>query len=175
MKRGKSILQAFRLLDKNVPVHMTDSAVEIFCASNDLSEVQADYLRYKIGEECRQFKLDGTIQHTELAKQMDMCVVCPCSFNTVGKIANGISDNFVMGVISCFLGTSKPLYLVESVNEQCHNNPFYQKNKNELLKHNNIHFIHQKTFVDDSIFDGCVTVINEIKKIRKEIYDLQNS
>ncbi len=46
----------------------------------------------------------------------DVCVVAPASFNTVNKIANGISDTLAVGVVCEAIGKRQPVIIVPWMN-----------------------------------------------------------
>lgn len=41
-------------------------------------------------------KMGDQVKHIELRRNADICLVCPLSANTLGKIANGLCDNLVV-------------------------------------------------------------------------------
>ena len=72
------------------------------------------------------------IRHIDLVRWADVCVVCPADYNIVGKMANGIADDFVSSVLAAWLGCEKKLYICEAMNSMMYQGPVYQKNRNFL-------------------------------------------
>ena len=72
------------------------------------------------------------IKHIDLVRWADICVVCPADYNIVGKMANGIADDFVSSVLAAWMGCGKKLYICEAMNSMMYQGPIYQKNRNYL-------------------------------------------
>ena len=70
-------------------------------------------------------KVGHPIQHIDLVKWADTCIICPADFNIVGKMANGIADDFVSSILAAWLGSRKKLYICESMNSWMYENPAY--------------------------------------------------
>ena len=81
------------------------------------------------------------IKHIELVKWADICLVCPADYNIVGKMANGIADDFISSVLAAWLGCGKKLYIAESMNSMMYQGPVYQKNRSYLDSFNFVRFI----------------------------------
>ena len=69
------------------------------------------------------------IKHIDLVKWADICVVCPADYNVVGKMANGVADDFVSSILAAWLGCGKKLYIAESMNSMMYQGPVYQRNR----------------------------------------------
>jgi len=83
------------------------------------------------GDRCFQdmfFEHDRTI-HIDLARDTDIIVIAPATFNTIGKIASGIADNLLTAVIS---STEVPVLIFPSMNDKMWLNPINQRNINIL-------------------------------------------
>ena len=72
------------------------------------------------------------VKHIDLVRWADICVVCPADYNIVGKMANGIADDFVSSVLAAWMGCGKKLYICEAMNSMMYQGPIYQKNRNYL-------------------------------------------
>lgn len=63
------------------------------------------------------------IKHIDLVKWADVCVVCPSDYNVVGKMANGIADDFISSILAAWMGCGKKLYVAESMNSMMYQGP----------------------------------------------------
>ena len=43
------------------------------------------------------------VRHIDLVRWADICVVCPADYNIVGKMTNGIADDFVSSILALLL------------------------------------------------------------------------
>jgi len=68
---------------------------------------------------------ETSIQHVSLAQWADVCVIAPCSANTLAKIATGICDNLLTTVV-CALGQKTPVIIAPAMNEAMWQNPIVQ-------------------------------------------------
>ncbi len=75
-------------------------------------------------------KLTGSLEHIDLANynMSDLIVVYPCTANTIGKVANGISDTPVTSVLSVALGSRIPIIIAPAMHESMYVNSLIQEN-----------------------------------------------
>jgi phosphopantothenoylcysteine decarboxylase/phosphopantothenate--cysteine ligase len=75
-------------------------------------------------------KLTGGLEHIDLANynMSDVIVVYPCTANTIGKVANGISDTPVTSVLSVALGSRIPIIIAPAMHESMYLNRLIQEN-----------------------------------------------
>ncbi|KAI5450064.1 hypothetical protein NCC49_003825 [Naganishia albida] len=66
------------------------------------------------------------ILHIELRRWADIVLVCPCSANTLAKIANGLCDNVVTSVLRA-LDPITPTYLFPAMNTFMYTHPLTAK------------------------------------------------
>lgn len=71
------------------------------------------------------------VEHISLAKWADVVVLAPATANTIGKIANGIADNFLTTVVMA-LPKDKKVIFVPAMNSEMWKNEIVQKNINIL-------------------------------------------
>lgn len=71
----------------------------------------------------------------------DLVIVAPCSFNTINKIANGISDSYPLTIIQTSIGKGVPVIIAASMNYGLWNNFNTQQSISTLSKVNNINVI----------------------------------
>ncbi|MCL2675616.1 MAG: bifunctional phosphopantothenoylcysteine decarboxylase/phosphopantothenate--cysteine ligase CoaBC [Firmicutes bacterium] len=69
------------------------------------------------------------VEHISLAKKADLFVIAPCTANAIGKIANGIADDFLTTVI---MATVKPVLIAPAMNTNMLNSAAYQANEKTL-------------------------------------------
>lgn len=112
-------------------------------------------------------KVGHPVQHIDLVRWADVCVVCPADYNIVGKMANGIADDFVSSVLAAWLGCGKKLYVCESMNSMMYQGPVYQKNRTYLDSLDFVRFIEPtvKNLACGGIGIGGLADITTIKNI----------
>ena len=71
-------------------------------------------------------------QHVSLARQADVAVVCPCSMDTLAKLATGRADDVVTLVLAAVDREKTPVLLAPSMNEAMWNQPATQRNLRTL-------------------------------------------
>ncbi|MDD3296008.1 MAG: flavoprotein [Candidatus Omnitrophica bacterium] len=78
---------------------------------------------------------DMLVEHVSLAQWANLCIVAPCSANTLSKIASGICDNLLTTLI-CALEQKTKVLLVPAMNECMWQNPLIQENVKKLKSFN---------------------------------------
>ncbi len=84
-------------------------------------------------------KPTGRVEYLELAEWCDLCVVAPCTLNTMSKIAHGITDNMAMLTVHAVIGSGKPVLLVPCMNLRLWSSPATRRALEQLRDYNNIH------------------------------------
>jgi phosphopantothenoylcysteine decarboxylase/phosphopantothenate--cysteine ligase len=74
---------------------------------------------------------DAQIGHIALADLAELVVILPATANIIGKIANGIADDFLSTMV---MATRVPVLIVPSMNVNMWENPALQKNIRTLLE-----------------------------------------
>jgi phosphopantothenoylcysteine decarboxylase/phosphopantothenate--cysteine ligase len=74
---------------------------------------------------------DARIGHIALADLAEMVVILPATANIIGKIANGMADDFLSTLV---MATKAPVLIVPSMNVNMWENPALQKNIQTLLE-----------------------------------------
>ena len=112
-------------------------------------------------------KAGHPVQHIDLVRWADICVVCPADYNIVGKMANGVADDFVSSVLAAWMGCGKKLYVCEAMNSMMYQGPVYQKNRSYLDSLDFIRFIEPtvKNLACGGIGIGGLADITTIKNI----------
>ncbi len=77
------------------------------------------------------------IEHISLAQKTDAVIIAPATANIIGKIANGIADDFLSTMV---MASTVPVVLAPAMNTQMYENPIFQRNM-EVLKSHGYHFV----------------------------------
>ena len=72
------------------------------------------------------------IKHISLAKKADVCIIAPATANIIGKIANGIADDFLSTVVMAL--KDKPVFIAPAMNTNMYENPIVQENIEKLKR-----------------------------------------
>lgn len=107
------------------------------------------------------------VKHIDLVRWADICVVCPADYNIVGKMANGIADDFVSSVLAAWMGCGKKLYVCEAMNSMMYQGPVYQKNRSYLDSLDFVRFVEPtvKNLACAGIGIGGLADIGTVKNI----------
>jgi phosphopantothenoylcysteine decarboxylase/phosphopantothenate--cysteine ligase len=84
---------------------------------------------------------EAQIGHVALADLAELIVILPATANIIGKIANGIADDFLSTMV---MASRAPVLVVPSMNVNMWENPAVQKNM-EVLLERGIHFVEPGT------------------------------
>lgn len=108
--------------------HITVIATE--AAMHFLNTNNIKNIKYKIFEKDKYFKGDDS-DHISIAKNTDLTLIYPATYDFINKFANGIADNYALLYLTA---TRKPIYIFEAMNTRMLNNPIYIHNKKNLKK-----------------------------------------
>ena len=81
-------------------------------------------------------ELSGRVEHVSLCGidgEASLLLVCPCTSNTLSKIACGIEDTPVTTMAATALGSGTPIVMVPAMHLAMYQNPFVKENKKKLL------------------------------------------
>jgi len=96
---------------------------------------------------------------------LDILVIAPCTGNTLGKLANGITDTTVTMAAKAHLRNNKPVVIAVSTNDGLAANA---KNLGLLLNTKNIFFV---PFGQDDPFKKCNSLVADYSKILDTILE----
>lgn len=115
-------------------------------------------------------KLTGSLEHIDLANysMSDLIVVYPCTANTIGKVANGISDTPVTSVLSVALGSRIPIIIAPAMHESMYANCLIQENI-QRVKDQGVDFL------QPIITEGKAKVVSPEQILKSIISKLINS
>lgn len=111
----------------NVDVIMTESALK-FVTPLSFQSLTKNKVYTDMFEEIT----PSEITHISLAKKTDICIIAPASANMIGKIANGISDDFLSTVVMAI--REKPVFIAPAMNTNMYENPIVQENIGKLKR-----------------------------------------
>ncbi|MBN3040539.1 MAG: phosphopantothenoylcysteine decarboxylase [Candidatus Omnitrophica bacterium] len=112
----------------SVKVIMTEAATK-FVTPLTFSALTQNKVHLDMFEEVK----DEPVKHICLAQWASLCLIAPCSANTLSKIALGICDNLLTTVV-CALPKETKVYLAPAMNDCMWSNPLIQDNINKLEK-----------------------------------------
>ena len=115
-------------------------------------------------------KLTASLEHIDLANynMSDLIVVYPCTANTIGKVANGISDTPVTSVLSVALGSRIPIIIAPAMHESMYMNTLIQENI-QRVKDQGVDFL------QPIITEGKAKVVSPEQMLKSIISKLINS
>ncbi|NCN64476.1 MAG: hypothetical protein GW779_01400 [Candidatus Altiarchaeum hamiconexum] len=110
-------------------------------------------------------KISGSVEHVYFCGVngiADLLLICPCTANTISKIACGIDDTSVTTFATTALGSKKKIVIVPAMHISMYHNPFVAENV-EKLKKQGVKFIEK--FEENKV---KFPDIDEIVRIVKE-------
>ena len=109
-------------------------------AALDFIDVQE--LESQTGHPVRtEYQTSGTAASGRSLPKADAIIVAPATYNTVNKWANGISDNFALGILAEAVGLHIPLVVLPFVNSALAAHPTFRRSV-ALLRDTGIDVIH---------------------------------
>jgi len=119
------LVRDFIKLGAEVKVIMTEKATD-FVTPLTLSTLSKNPVHFELND------TDGNwTNHVELGIWADIMLVAPATANTIAKMANGMSDNFVM---TSFLSAKCPVYIAPAMDLDMYKNKATQDNLKKLIE-----------------------------------------
>lgn len=166
-----SVLQRLKTAGYDIMPIMSDVVY-----STDTRFGTCEYFKNKAREICNN-EIVHTIKEAEpFGPQMplDALVVCPCTGNTLAKIANGVTDTPVCMAVKAHLRSDRPLLIALASNDAISAN---LKNISALLMRKNIFFVPMlqddpvnkphSLVADFSLVERALEAAKEGKQLRK--------
>jgi dipicolinate synthase subunit B len=124
--------------------------------SSDTRFGNCEDLRNKVSQICGKEIVHTIIDAEPLGPQisLDALVICPCTGNTLGKLANGITDTSVTMAAKAHLRNEKPLIIAVSTNDALGASA---KNIGALLNCKNIFFVPFKQDMPEKKHNSCIS------------------
>lgn len=118
----KAVEVVSRLIKLGAEVHviMTEAATR-FVTPLTFREISGQPVYTTMWEEPKTWN----VEHIALARRADLFVIAPATANIIGKIANGIADDFLSTTV---MATPAPVLLVPAMNTNMYLNPATQAN-----------------------------------------------
>lgn len=135
--KAADIISRLKKLGHNVDVVLTESGSKIITPVT-LQTLSKNKVYMDMFEEIT----PSEVKHIALADKADLVLIAPATANIIGKIANGIADDFLSTVVMA-AASRKPVYIAPAMNTNMYENPIVQRNI-ETLKSYGYHFIEPK-------------------------------
>lgn len=113
------------------------------------------------------------VEHIEIAKRADLCLIAPATANTIAKLANGVADNLLT---STLLAYTKDTFVAIAMNTNMLNNIATVNNVNILKKrgfkfiNSNVGYLACNTYGDGRLAEP-IEIVEEIDRyfIKKDL------
>ena len=105
------------------------------------------------------------VKHISLAEKADLMLIAPATANIIGKIANGIADDFLSTVVMAAANTTT-VYIAPAMNTNMYENPIVQANI-EKLRSYGYRFIEPKEslLACGTVGKGALADVDDIIKV----------
>ena len=105
------------------------------------------------------------VKHISLAEKADLMLIAPATANIIGKIANGIADDFLSTVVMAAANTT-PVYIAPAMNTNMYENPIVQANI-EKLRSYGYRFVEPKEslLACGTVGTGALADVDDIIKV----------
>ena len=105
------------------------------------------------------------VKHISLAEKADLVLIAPATASIIGKIANGIADDFLSTVVMAAANTT-PVYIAPAMNTNMYENPIVQANI-EKLRSYGYRFIEPKEslLACGTVGKGALADVDDIIKV----------
>jgi len=97
------------------------------------------------------------------SKKLDILIIAPCTGNTLGKMANAITDTSVLMAAKAHLRNNRPVVIAASTNDALSGNA---KNIGLLLNTKNIYFVPMK---QDNPIEKERSLVADFSKLRETV------
>lgn len=122
--KAVDLVSRLRKLNANVYVVMTEHA-KAFVTPLTFQSMSQNYVVHDMFEEPKTWD----VEHIALAKKADLFVVAPATANVIGKVANGIADDFLTTTL---MATPATVVFAPAMNTNMYANPITQRNIESL-------------------------------------------
>ena len=124
--KAADIISRLKKLGHNIDVILTESGSKIITPLT-LQTLSKNKVYMDMFEEIT----PKEVKHISLAEKADLMLIAPATANIIGKIANGIADDFLSTVVMAAANTT-PVYIAPAMNTNMYENPIVQANIEKL-------------------------------------------
>ena len=89
------------------------------------------------GSEQQEANVESAIEHIAVAQSIDLLVIAPATANCLGKLANGVADDFLT---TLYLATTAPMVVAPAMNVNMWEHPATRENV-ERLRRRGVHIV----------------------------------
>ncbi len=160
LKNSVSTLKELRSDGHNITPIMSEIVFK-----SDTRFYACEDLKKEVTEICQNKIIDSVVTAEPIGpkKLFDVLVVCPCTGNTLAKIANGITDTSVTMAVKAHLRNKKPVVLAIATNDAL---AASAKNIGLLLNTKNIFFV---PFAQDDPTNKNNSLISDFSLLKETI------
>ncbi|MCK5039525.1 MAG: bifunctional phosphopantothenoylcysteine decarboxylase/phosphopantothenate--cysteine ligase CoaBC [Candidatus Aenigmarchaeota archaeon] len=130
--KSLDLIKQFKKKGADVIVIMTDNATKLV-NPDEFEQASGNKVflkQFAPNVDFRDYlKKDAKINHISLADRADLFLICPCTANTISKLACGIADNLLCTSV---MATNAPVILCPAMNVKMWYNPTIQENIRKL-------------------------------------------
>lgn len=170
MKQSKNIIlcvtssiSAYKTIDLSRNLMKLGHNIHIVLSKNTLEFITPLTFEVLTGNKVYvdMFDRSPEIKHISLAKEADIFVIVPATANIIGKIANGIADDFISTTV---MATKAPVLIAPAMNTNMYSNKIMQDNILKLKEYG-YEFINPQVglLACNDIGEGKLADINDIE------------
>ena len=158
--KAADIISRLKKLGHNIDVILTESGSKIITPLT-LQTLSKNKVYMDMFEEIT----PKEVKHISLAEKADLMLIAPATANIIGKIANGIADDFLSTVVMAAANTT-PVYIAPAMNTNMYENPIIQANI-EKLRSYGYRFIEPKEslLACGTVGKGALADVDDIIKV----------
>lgn len=139
-------------------------------ASSDTRFTKAEELKQRVRDICQRNIITSIVAAEPIGpkRMLDALIVCPCTGNTLAKLANGITDSAVTMAVKAHLRNNRPVILAIATNDALGGSA---KNIGMLMNTKNIYFV---PFRQDDPISKEKSVIADFSLVYDTLTDAMN-
>ena len=150
--------------------HLLREGFEVECAMSESAKqiIGPAVLEWASGKKVIT-ELTGAVEHVRLLGingEAKALIICPCTSNTISKIASGIDDTAITTMAATALGSGRKIIIVPAMHQSLYENPFVAENI-EKLKKAGVIFIGPRIEEDKAKIAHDRDIVEAVKKAVK--------
>ncbi len=135
---GTASSALYKIIDLSRLLIRHGAEVKIVLSPRASRLVSPELFRWATGDEVI-LRPSGLVEYIDLSEWCDLCVVAPCTLNTMSKIVHGLTDNIVTLTVHSALGSGKQVLVVPCMNVKLWNSPVTVEVLEKLRSIRNLH------------------------------------